>query len=255
MSGGSDSGGPIRLLLVHGSRLRREALAAWLRSCDDFRLVGSAAPAELVLDLPDARRVDVVLVDASDGSTEARRTIERLREERPDLKIFVIGLDRGPEVAVEFIEAGAGGWVERGASRQELAAALHALHAERTRAAPGVLARLLERIETLTRSRPSAPPPLAELTDREHEVLELVADGLNEQGDREPPRPRRGDRQEPRAQHPAKARRDAARRGGAPRLPRRARRRLPAPARAGARHRQLAAVGQVARPFLYPTDD
>jgi len=178
MSGGSDSGGPIRLLLVHGSRLRREALAAWLRSCDDFRLVGSAAPAELVLDLPDARRVDVVLVDASDGSTEARRTIERLREERPDLKIFVIGLDRGPEVAVEFIEAGAGGWVERGASRQELAAALHALHAERTRAAPGVLARLLERIETLTRSRPSAPPPLAELTDREHEVLELVAYGL-----------------------------------------------------------------------------
>jgi len=178
MSGGSDSGGPIRLLLVHGPRLRPEALAAWLRSCDDFRLVGSAAPAELVLDLPDARRVDVVLVDASDGSAEARRAIERLREERPDLKIFVIGLDRGPEVAVEFIEAGAGGWVERGASRQELAAALPPLHAERTRAAPGVLARLLERIETLTRSRPSAPQPLAELTDREHEVLELVADGL-----------------------------------------------------------------------------
>ena len=178
MSGGSDSGGPIHLCLVHGPRLRREALAAWLRSCDGFRLVGSAAPAELLLDLPDVRRADVVLVDAGDGSAEARRTIERLREERPELKIFVTGLDRGPEVAVEFIEAGAVGWAERDASREELAAALRALHAERTPAAPAVLARLLERIEALSRSRPAPPEPMAELTDREQEVLELVADGL-----------------------------------------------------------------------------
>lgn len=178
MSGGTDSVGPIRLFLVHGVRLRREALAAWLRTCADFRLVGSAARAELLLEIPDARGVDVVLVDASDGSAEARRTIERLGEERPDLKIFVIGLDRGPDVAVEFIEAGAGGWVERGASRQDLAAALSALHGERTRAGSGVLTRLLERIEALTLARPPPPPPVVELSDREHEVLELVAFGL-----------------------------------------------------------------------------
>jgi len=178
MSGGSDSGGAIRLFLVHGPRLRREALAGWLRACEGFRLVGTAAAAELALDLPDVRRADLVLVDAGDGPSEARRTIERLREERPELKIFVVGLDRDPEVAVRFVEAGAVGWVERGASREELSAALRALHAECTRAAPGVVARVLERIEALSRARPASPEPIAELTERQQEVLELVAAGL-----------------------------------------------------------------------------
>ncbi len=146
----------------------REALAAALASYEGF---------EVPEDGTDA--VDVVLIDAASDPRVALAQTCQARERWPEAKRVVLGLDREDETVVDFIEAGAQGYVLKGVSPEGLVEVIRAVHQGRTACSPAVVASVLERIAALEGIRTDPPPRSVEpLTLREREVLVLLAAGL-----------------------------------------------------------------------------
>lgn len=170
--------GPTRLLLVHRRRLLAEAVVGALGEWPGLRLVGVADDPDEALAVVAERRADLVLVDAGAGADTVLDTLHALRRARGDLPILTFGLGDDAEV-LEAIEAGSNGYLVRSAGIDELAAAVDSLLRGRAPCDPAVAARVVERIVRLCEDAEERPPPPAQaLTERELEVLDLVAAGL-----------------------------------------------------------------------------
>ena len=170
------SSGPVRVLLLPAPRLRDEVMRACLAAEPGIEVVGDGGGGR------DGSRfdgVDVAVVDAGCDPDGAHEVVRELGDRAPALDIVAVGLEDEAEV-VRFVEAGACGYLLRGARFEELVATVKEIHAGRTPCEPGVAARVLERLTHLTAdSSRRSPPPRAALSRREIEVLEMVADGLS----------------------------------------------------------------------------
>ena len=175
---------PIRVLMVWRHRVLAEAVVSSLRGRSELRVAATAGePEEVERALVESPApVEVVLLDASLESGAAVELTHLLRDRHPGLQVLPFGLT-AEEDALPFIEAGATGHLCRDASLDEMVDAL--VGAVRV-PAPGSLplvARAARRIEELDlderRDRRSERSGWARLTDREEEVLALVARGLS----------------------------------------------------------------------------
>lgn len=169
---------PARVFLASGSRLLTEAVSAALDAREEIDVVGACVePKSLVSELR-ALPVDVVLVEASLGNGVQLRTIRLLRDQFPELGILPLGVSGVAEI-VRCAEAGASGYVLRGASIPDLVNIIDSVRHNRTPCSPKVAASVFKRISELTR-RFDKPPraPRGTTTPRETEILKLVAAGL-----------------------------------------------------------------------------
>jgi DNA-binding NarL/FixJ family response regulator len=160
----------IDVAIVSEDRLLREALADSLAGRRGLRVVAGETPEE--------RQANVVLIDAGSDPRWGLAQTWEARDRWAGAKPVVLGLDREDEVLVDFIEAGALGYVLRGASPEGLAEAIRAVHDGRTPCSPRVVSRVLARIETLSHVREVRVPEAEPLTAREREILCLMAAGL-----------------------------------------------------------------------------
>ncbi len=172
---------PVGLRIVGWDRLLVEAIVAWLAARPDFRVIDPATSG--VPGVPGAiGGVDVVLLDAS-RRDEALATAWTVGEELPGAKLLVFGVEREDLRVLDFVEAGARGYLLKGASTSDLAAALHDVHAGRTRCSPRIVEAVLARIRRLGELDAPAPEsargPREPLTGRELQILHLLADGLS----------------------------------------------------------------------------
>jgi two-component system NarL family response regulator len=169
----------IRVAVVSGDRIFREVLAASLAGCKGLEVIAAAgAPGELAAD---GREIgtDVVLIDAGSDLQPALAFTWETRERWPDAKLIAVGLDREDESIVDFVEAGAHGYILKGTTLDELVEVIRAVHQGWTPCSPQVVASVLARIVSLSQLRTDSPPPAVEaLTPREREILALIAAGL-----------------------------------------------------------------------------
>lgn len=171
----------VDVFLVHRYRLLAEAIVGSLSANDKVTCVGSAdnrlAAMEKLRDL----ETGVVLVDASLGRREVCATIREIKAILPGLNVVFLG-DEREENLVDYIEAGASGYVPRDASLDEMLETIEAVDRGQTPCSPQVAASVLARIEELVGQRPRQSARKLErapqLTPRESEVLRLVAAGL-----------------------------------------------------------------------------
>ncbi|HEV2855778.1 MAG TPA: response regulator transcription factor [Thermoanaerobaculia bacterium] len=166
----------IRVAVVSEERMFREALAASLSGYEGLEV--TALPGDGI-SVEGEEPSDIVLIDAaSDFQVALLRTWEA-RERWPEAKLIALGLDREDDSVVDFIEAGAQGYVLKGASPDGLVEVIRSVHQGRTPCSPGVVASVLARIAALSGMRPDPPQRKVEpLTLREREVLALLAAGL-----------------------------------------------------------------------------
>ena len=169
----------IRVLLVDDQPLLRTGFRLILSSEPDLEVVGEAADGEVALAQVQALRPDVVLMDIRmprmDG-IEATRQLSRLEDPPSVLVLTTYDLD---EHVVESLRAGASGFLLKDVPADELVHAVRVVHSGAAIVAPSVTRRLLDRF---ARHLPAAGAPraaLPQLTEREHEVLLLVARGLS----------------------------------------------------------------------------
>jgi len=171
---------PIRIVLVDDQELLRTGFRMVLNSQADMTVVGEAGDGEAALDLLATLAADVVLMDVRmprlDGVAATRRLCER--GDRPRiLMLTTFDLD---EYAFAALKAGASGFLLKDVPPPDLLAAIRAVHSGEAVVAPSTTRRLLDKFAPMLPSGfEPAPPELNVLTDREHEVMMLVAAGLS----------------------------------------------------------------------------
>jgi DNA-binding NarL/FixJ family response regulator len=165
--------------MVWSHRVLGEAVAASLRGRAGLVVAGVSGGAKEALRHLAAERADVVLVDASVNAAAALELTVRLQDELPRLRVLPFGVP-SPDAAVALIEAGAIGCLPNDASLGELAEAIlgsrHAGHPTSLVLAAKVAARI-EELSARVAAPPSAPAT-DPLSEREAEVLVLMARGL-----------------------------------------------------------------------------
>jgi DNA-binding NarL/FixJ family response regulator len=164
---------PIRVLVVDDHAVLASSLAHVLDAEGDLVCVGVANTLERARSLVTSSSPDVMLLDHRLPDGDGIGAIGDFRALRPDLKVVVLTASAADHVLVEAIEAGASGFMSKTRSLGEVTSAVRAAASGEALISPEMLARLLPR---LSRSSTAARPH--ELTDREREVLGLLADGL-----------------------------------------------------------------------------
>ncbi|MFI1360946.1 response regulator [Streptomyces sp. NPDC020898] len=168
---------PISVVLVDDHPLFRFGLRAALESADDITVVGEAGDLEEAVRTVLETGPDVVLMDLELG-TPGASGIEATRQlaAAPEVAVLVLTMSKDDGHLLAAIHAGARGYLVKGAGREEV------LHAVRTAAAGGAVfgGGVAERITQLLTGagRARNPEVLPQLTAREREILELVAQGL-----------------------------------------------------------------------------
>ncbi|MFV2173337.1 response regulator [Actinomadura sp. LOL_016] len=170
----------IRVVLVDDQELVRAGFAMVLDAQPDIEVVGEAGDGLRALELLRATRADVVLMDVRmprmDGIEATRRIVEG--GEKP--KVIILTTFDLDEYAFAAIKAGAGGFLLKDAGPAHLIEAIKAVHSGDAVVAPSTTKRLLDRFAMhLPDAERAAGGALESLTEREGEVLGLVARGMS----------------------------------------------------------------------------
>jgi DNA-binding NarL/FixJ family response regulator len=171
-----------RVLLVDDQPLLRTGFRMILSAESDLTIVGEAGDGASAVELARRLKPDVVLMDirmpVMDG-IQATRALAGPGVEEP-IKVLILttfGLD---EYVVESLRAGASGFLLKDAPPEDLVEAIRIVAAGEALLAPSVTRRLLDRVASrLPPANEDTIPALSELTDREMEVLKLLARGLS----------------------------------------------------------------------------
>ena len=160
----------IRILLADDHPVVRDGLAAMLGTQPDFQVVGEAGTGAEAVAEAARLRPDIVLMDLEMPSLDGIEAIRRLRATDPAVQVVVLTAFDTDERILGALQAGAQGYLLKGAPRAEIFAAIRAVSAGGALIPPVVASKLLRRVR-------AAESPDA-LTAREREVLGLVAAGL-----------------------------------------------------------------------------
>ncbi|MGN6610181.1 MAG: response regulator [Angustibacter sp.] len=167
---------PIRVVVVDDHPMFRLGMVAMLGSLEGIEVVAQADSAEAALAAVDtAGPVDVVLMDLHLGADSGVETTRELVRLHPDLRVLVVTMLEDDDSVVASVRAGARGYLLKGATPVEVERAVRAVANGEVILGPAVAARALAQ---LTGSR-QAVSPFPSLTERELEVLDLVARGLD----------------------------------------------------------------------------
>lgn len=162
----------ISILVVDDHPIVRQGLVGVLEDEAEFSVVGSAGSAEEALTLVARHHPDLVLLDLELPGIDGIAALPRLAEVSPQSRVIVFTAYDSDERVFGAIRAGAKGYLLKGASTEEIGRAIRAVHAGGSHLEPRVAARVLSELHTPRRASDT-------LSEREREVLRLVADGLS----------------------------------------------------------------------------
>lgn len=172
----------VRVVLVDDQEMIRMGMRMVLEAQPGIEIVGEADDGDTALDLLSHVEADVVLMDVRMPRMSGVEATRLLRERADAPGVLILTTFDLDEYAYDALRAGASGFLLKDTPVEQIATAIHHVHAGDAVVAPSTTRRLLDHF---TRSRPEQPEPpepevrLAELTPREHDVLRLVAQGLS----------------------------------------------------------------------------
>ena len=216
-------GQPVRVVIADDHDLYRRGMQVVVELDGTATVVGEASNGEEAVEAVLRLNPEVVLMDVRMPGVGGIEACRRIRVAAPEARILMLTMSDDESDLFEAIKAGASGYLLKDLPGEEVADAIRRVHDGQAIIPPGMAATLLSEFTRLSQTPVPAeggtPPP--QLTDREVEVLRLVARGHGQPGDRREARHLREHREEPRPQHPREA---------APPLPRRGGRVRPSPA-------------------------
>jgi DNA-binding NarL/FixJ family response regulator len=170
----------IRVLLCDDQALVRSGFRMILEAREDIEVVGEAEDGAQALELARRRRPDVILMDVRMPRLDGVEATRRLVEEGSQARILILTTFDLDEYVYEALRAGASGFLLKDVQPAQLVEAIRVVARGEALLAPTVTRRLLDRFAQGLPGAPGEPPPeLSSLTERELEVLGLLASGLS----------------------------------------------------------------------------
>lgn len=171
---------PIRILLVDDQALFREGLRTLLSVQADFQVVGEAANGEEAVRLAASLRPTVVLMDLRMPVLDGVAATRCLSAACPDCRVIVLTTFDDDEYVFEGLRAGAAGYLLKDVPAEKLYEAIRAAARGESFLQPSVAAKVVAEFARLAEQAQRRPSPLIEpLSEREIEILRLVADGAS----------------------------------------------------------------------------
>ena len=165
----------LKVLVADDHPMFRAGIAALVDALPWAEVVGQAADGDEALALALAEQPDVVLMDLHMPGTNGLEAIRRLTAELPSAACLVLTMVENDDTVAAALRAGARGYLLKGASRDEITRAMEAVANGEVIIGAAIASAVMTRLAAGT----TRLTPFTQLTDREHEVLDLVARGLS----------------------------------------------------------------------------
>jgi len=167
----------IKLLIADDHHLFREGLARILDDSTDLQVVGAVSSGEEALSGTAALNADVVILDIHMPGIGGLAAAEQLHQRYPDLGIIMLTVSEDENDFFAAVRAGARGYMLKNSTATELSDGIRQVHAGEAAVAPTMSVKLLNQFAS---SQPMASSrPADDLTERERDVLKLVAQGMS----------------------------------------------------------------------------
>lgn len=172
---------PIRILVADEQSLFREAVRSVLEDQPDMVVVGEAGDGLQAVAEAERCQPDVVMLDASLPNCDGIRATSLIRDRAPVSRILILCGEEDGRVLVEALEAGANGFLSKGAPVSQLIEVARSVSRGETFIPPRMMDGLVSRLIRRKHELDEAHRHLSRLTRREQEVLRLLADGADNQ--------------------------------------------------------------------------
>lgn len=174
----------INVLIVHQTRLIASLVAATLKEEEDIRVVGQSDNVAVALELAGSHHCDIVLVAATLPDNGALTLTQQISQNYPDVKVLVFGLPKSKNLILQYVMAGAAGYILQEVDVDRLFENIRAAHAGKALVSPAIAAAFMAHITELAQLSANSsldPAVYNTLTPRELEVLALIDEGLSNQ--------------------------------------------------------------------------
>lgn len=164
------------IVVADDHKIVREGLVKLLEERDDFTVIGEAADGEEAVQMVLDRQPDVVIMDIwmpRLGGIDATR---RIGKKGSSSKILVLSMHESRTYVEEVLRAGASGYVVKNSAPADLIQAIDAVCAGASYLSPAITQQV---VDAIARPGDTSPTGVSILTDREREVLQLIAEGLS----------------------------------------------------------------------------
>lgn len=170
----------IRLLIADDHTLFREGLRAILGAQADIEIVSEASNGAQAVELAALQLPDVILMDIQMPEMNGIAATEKILDANPHIGIIVLTMLEDDDSVFAAMRAGARGYVLKGADKAEMLRAIHAVAEGEALFGPAIAQRLVKYFTDVRGMKQLAPPrAFPELTEREVQVLNLIARGYN----------------------------------------------------------------------------
>jgi len=170
----------IRVLITDDEALIRSGLQLMLESQSDLNVIAEAADGEAAVDLASAHRPDVILMDIQMPKMSGIEATRRIMERDNHPKVVMLTTFGDDENVYQALRAGASGFLLKDSRPEDVISAIRVVAAGEALLSPGVTRRLVDGFIASHRS-PSIDTSYERLTEREREIVALVAEGLSNQ--------------------------------------------------------------------------
>jgi DNA-binding NarL/FixJ family response regulator len=169
---------PVRVLVVDDQELFRRGLIMLLGSDSDIEVVGEAADGITATDLAVKTAPDVILLDVRMPRRTGVEACRAIKEAVPSAKIIMLTVSDEEADLYESVKNGASGYLLKDSSIEEVAQAVRVVNEGQSLISPSMAVKLIDEFKQMSKPEREQGPALR-LTERELEVLRLVAKGLN----------------------------------------------------------------------------
>jgi DNA-binding NarL/FixJ family response regulator len=165
----------VRLLLADDHRIFRQGLRELIERKTGFEVVGEAATGHEVLEQVSALRPDIVLLDIQMPGLDGVAVARQLGQSQPAVKIIMLTMYRQDQHLFEAIKAGARAYLLKDADAEELIAVIERVHRGEAALDAALTSRVFDEFRRMGTEQPDVDP----LTEREREILQLLAAGCD----------------------------------------------------------------------------
>lgn len=166
-----------RIMIADDHVLVREGIRALLALHDDVEVVGEASDGKEAITMADKLRPDIVLMDISMPGLGGLEATVEIKKTNPDIKILVLSQYDDKEYVRRFLKAGVAGYILKKAVGEELITAIRAVARGEAYLYPSIASSVIDGY--LVKDIKEVEDPFDRITDRELQVLKLIAEGLS----------------------------------------------------------------------------